>query len=127
MGPAEFEAEMQGLQVRLRLSRDIVIATDRSGQAFQITVPESHKGVKRHLFSPKCVNLCGYELHRPHLCCVANLLGMGCRLPRVKAGSLPNKIPVSIYFLSIQENRRFLVLKRFLLKKILSIAEVLAN
>jgi hypothetical protein len=126
LSPAEFEALVQGLQVRMRFGPNLVIATDRQGQAFQVTVPTSHK-VKRFRFSPKCVDLCGYELHRPHLCCVMNLFGCGCRLPRVKAGKLPAVIPVSVYFLAMQDNRRFLRVKRFLLKKVLSIAEILAN
>jgi len=115
------------LVLRMRLGPDVIIASDKNGQAYQITVPSIKKGVKRHLLSPGCVDLCGYELHRPHLCCVANVFGVGCRLPRVRDGKLAEMIPVRIYFLSIQENRKARIVKDFLLKKLLSVAEVLAN
>jgi len=128
LSPAEAKAREFGLQIRMKCGADVVIAVDRKGQAWQVTVPQSHP-VKRFRLTPKCADLCrpGYELHRPHLCCLANLIGSGCRLPRVRDGKLPAAIPVTIYFLAIQENRRFLTLKRFLLRKVLSIAEVLSN
>ena len=128
LSPAEGRAHELGLQVRMRLAPDVVIAINRRGQAYQVTVPIS-RPVKHYPLTPKCADLCrpGYELHRPHLCCLMNLLGCGCRLPRVRDGKLPEAIPVTIYFLAINENRRFGALKRALLRKWLSIAEILSN
>lgn len=123
LSPAQFEAQVQGLRVVLNLNPDIVIAVDAKGKAFQVTTVPASKQVKRHLFSPKCVDLCGYELRRPHLCCWSG----ACRLPRVKAGKLPAVIPVDVYFLGIHTTRKHAWLKRWLLKKVLSIAEILAN
>ncbi len=120
----------RGLQVKLRLSPDIVIAVDRKSQAWQITVPIS-RAVKRSRFTPACADLCvghhSYAMSRLHFCCFMNLFGVGCRLPRVRDGTLAAAIPVRVYFLAIHENRGLRVLKDFLLRKVLSVAEVLAN
>ncbi len=128
LSPAEKKADELGLCVKLRFAPDVVIAVDRKGQTYQVITPLS-RSVQRHRFTPDCADLCqqGSTLHRPHLCCLMNLFGCGCRLPRVRDGRLPSAIPVQLYFLAINENRSWLTLKRFLIHKLLSIAEILAN
>jgi hypothetical protein len=73
------------------------------------------------MFSPKCTNLCGYELKRPHLTCGC----CGWRL--MKEGKRKPVEPCTLYFLTIMHNRRFKTVKNWLLKKWLSVAEYLAN
>ena len=73
------------------------------------------------LFSLACTSLCEFPLKRPHLTCSV------CRWRRVYYRKMPSKIPVQIYQLWIRRDRRFIRLKRPLLKAVLSIAEVLAN
>jgi len=68
--PAELFAYGLGYTPMLKMDPNVVVAVDGSGNQFKIVTLPKEKLVKRHRFSPKCVGLCGYELVRPHLCCV---------------------------------------------------------
>jgi hypothetical protein len=105
----------------LRLSENMIIAVDEKGKSFKVlTLPES-KPVKRHLFSPKCVDLCGYELKRPHLTCGC----CGWRL--LKEGKIEPVEACTPYFVTIMSGRGHGWLRRRVLKGLCSLAEYVAN
>ena len=68
-----------------------------------------------------CRSLCGMDLRRPHVTC------MSCRLRRVYSCKLPKKIPVQSHTIWIHKGRRFDRIKAPLLKRLLTICELLAN
>ena len=118
---AELLCVVHGLTPMLRLNENMIIAVDERGQSFKVlTLPES-KPVRRHRFSPKCVDLCGYELRRPHLTCRC----CGWRL--LKEGKIEPVEPCTPYFLTIMHDRKHLGIKRWLLKRLCSAAEYVAN
>jgi hypothetical protein len=104
----------------LHLNPNLIIGVDDKGNSFKVVTLPDHPNVKPHFFGPKCVNLCGYDLRRPHLTCGC----CGWRL--VKEGKRKPVEPCTVYFLTIMHNRRF-PLKNWLLKRWLSVAEYLAN
>lgn len=118
---AELLAYAHGLTVMLRLSPNWVIAVDEKGQSFKVlTLPEP-KPVKRHRFSPKCVDLCGYELRRPHLTCGC------CGLRLLKEGKIGPVEACTPYFLTIMRDRGHQRVRRKVLKWLCSAAEYVAN
>jgi len=68
-----------------------------------------------------CQVLCGKQLRRPHLSCLT------CRTRRAYYGRMPNRIEVDLYVLNIWKHRRFARAKDAILKRLLSLCEVLAN
>ncbi len=67
---AELFAYGLGYVPMLNMGTDVIVAVDFSGNQFKIVTLPKEKTVKRFLLSPRCVGLCGYELKRPHLCCI---------------------------------------------------------
>lgn len=118
---AELLCVAHGLAPMLRLSENMIIAVDEKGNSFKVlTLPEP-KPVKRHRFSPKCVDLCGYELKRPHLTCGC----CGWRL--LKGGKIGPVEACTPYFLTIMRDRGHRWLKSRVLKLLCSMAEYVAN
>lgn len=110
-----------GLTPMIRLSEHMIIGVDEKGCSFKVlTLPES-KPVRRHRFSPECVDLCGYELKRPHLTCRC----CGWRL--LKEGKIEPVEPCTPYFLTIMSNRGHRGLRAWVLKRLCSMAECVAN
>jgi hypothetical protein len=105
----------------LRLSADMIIAVDEKGCSFKVLALPELKPVKRHWLSPECVDLCGYELRRPHLTCGC----CGWRL--LKEGKIGPVEACTPYFLTIMSDRGHRRLKRWALKKLCSMAEYVAN
>jgi len=124
MSPAVFEAEaVQGLKTVLNLDSNFVIAINRKGEAFQVTVLAPKLDAPLSCwFGPKCVRYCGFRLRRWHLTCL-----FACRYRALEKGKISAVEPVETYFLGVLKNRRFKRVKGFLLKKVLAVAECLAN
>jgi len=70
-------------------------------------IPEE---LPRRRFAFPCRNLCGQDLKRPHLTCLATLLGMGCRMRLSWNKKLPPIIELegicTLQFMP-RKNRRF--------------------
>lgn len=87
------------------------------------------KNFMKELYEPKahslgsypCQSLCRYTLHRPHLTC------QFCRARRVAIGKMANLFPVNPYVLHIRVDRRHALIKDFILKRWLTVAELLAS
>jgi len=118
---AELLCVAHGLTPMLRLSENMIIAVDEKGNSFKVLSLPNSKPVKRHRFSPKCVDLCGYELKRPHLTCGC----CGWRL--LKEGRIGPVEACTPYFLTIMQNRGHRWLKRRILKLLCSVVEYVAN
>jgi len=82
--------------------------------------PRDFKRVRRLLGLP-CQSLCGHSLRRPHLTCLK------CRIRRVLNGDLPEAFPVGVYLFTYVKGRRMEGAKNWLMKRLLSLAEFLAN
>jgi len=72
-------------------------------------------------FALPCHTLCHFHMARPHLTC------LHCKLRRVESGEMPDTILVELYTLAIWLDRPHARLKSWLLKPVLSIAELLAG
>lgn len=118
---AELLCVAHGLTPMLRLSENMIIAVDEKGVSFKVLTLPVSKPVKRHWFSPKCVGLCGYELKRPHLTCRC----CGWRL--LKEGKIGPVEACTPYFLTIMRDRGHRGLRAWVLKRLCSVAEYVAN
>jgi len=118
---AELLCVAHGLTPFLRLSENMIIAVDEKGCSFKVLTLPNSKIVKRHRFSPKCIDLCGYELKRPHLTCGC----CGWRL--LKEGKIEPVEACTPYFLTIMRDRGHRRLRAWVLKKLCSAAEYVAN
>ena len=129
--PAELFAYGLGYTPIIPMGPNALVAIDLSGNQYKIVVLPKEQRVKHHLLSPKCIGLCGYELKRPHICCVTyacdfkklikgkvELLGVG----RIRGAIFPLE---TTYVCTIKKNlgRR----RRWLAKKNASLFEVLTN
>jgi len=92
----------------------------RGGRTFQVLHPEI-SSLQPALGGFACQVLCGKKLRRPHLSCLT------CRTRRAYLGKMPNRIEVRLYVLSIWKHRRWARVKDALLKRLLTLCEVLAN
>lgn len=68
-----------------------------------------------------CQNLCNLTLNRPHFSCAH------CTVRKVYYKKMNSKEPVTLYILPIYRRRRHLILKSFILKRLLSVCEALAR
>jgi len=118
---AELLCVAHGLTPMLKLSENMIIAVDEKGNSFKMLTLPNSKPVKRHRFSPKCIDLCGYELKRPHLTCGC----CGWRL--LKEGKIGPVEACTPYFLTIMRDRGHRRLRAWVLKRLCSVAEYVAN
>jgi len=104
-----------------KIGRHISIYVDRYGRYYQhVVVPKAFKR-KSSAFAFPCQGLCGHNLRRPHFSCLF------CRLRRVCFDKMPSLFEVRPYVLLIKRERRLRKVKDILLKKLLTLAEFLAN
>jgi len=115
------------LQTLMGRTRNLILWCDDEGRLTLETVwkPEGIRERARDLpkrpFAMACRPLCGFDLKRPHLTCIA-----GCRIRRVYYGKLPNTIEldrIEFYELRVLKRRRFNRLKDILMKQALSLIE----
>ncbi|MGB9672066.1 MAG: hypothetical protein ACPLZY_02850 [Candidatus Norongarragalinales archaeon] len=76
---------------------------------------------KAKLGGMPCQHLCGHGFRRFHLTCAF------CRVRRVYMGKMPSRIRVTPYLMLIWVDRPHRRLKDLFLKKLLTLAEFLAN
>ena len=91
------------------------------GELYQIIRVKPDRNFNNKLGGMPCQSLCGHNYKRFHLTC------MFCRLRRVYYGKMPSKIRVAPYMLLIWKDRKHSKIKNLLLKKLLTICELLAN
>jgi len=121
LSPVELRALAYGITPFYKLNDSILYGFDEKGETFAVySLPEPQENVRRARFAPKCVNLCGHDLKRPHLTCRV------CRYRKIKDGKLSVLVPVTVYVLSMGRNRRFERFQRWLVKKLLALVEVVA-
>ena len=121
LSPVELRALAYGITPFYKLNDSILYGFDEKGQTFAVySLPEPNDNVRRARFAPKCVNLCGHDLRRPHLTCNV------CRYRKIQKGELPPLVPVRVYVLSMGMNRQFERLQGWLVKKLLALVEFVA-
>lgn len=84
-------------------------------------MPPINYPYNKSMFGPPCQALCGHRLNRWHMSCFT------CRIRRVWMGKVPSKGKVSVYVMYIQKDLPFKTLRRILLKRLLTLCEVLAT
>jgi hypothetical protein len=118
--PLMLEAYINDITPFYRVNDKILYGVNSKGETFAVYwLPERQKKVKPR-FAPGCMDICGQNLHRPHLTCRV------CRYRKIADRKLPNVVPVKIYVLSMGTNRRFERLQAWLVKKLLAVVEYLA-
>jgi hypothetical protein len=121
LSPVELRALAYGITPFYKLNDSILYGFDEKGQTFAVySLPEPNDNVRKARFAPKCVNLCGHDLRRPHLTCNV------CRYRKIQKGKLPPLVPVRVYVLSMGMNRQFERLQGWLVKKLLALVEFVA-
>jgi len=121
LSPVELRALAYGITPFYKLNDSILYGFDEKGETFAVySLPEPNDNVRKARFAPKCVNLCGHDLRRPHLTCNV------CRYRKIQKGELPPLVPVRVYVLSMGMNRQFERLQGWLVKKLLALVEFVA-
>ena len=120
LSPVELRALAYGITPFYKLNDSILYGFDECGNTFAVySLPEPKK-VRRARFAPRCRNLCGHDLKRPHFTCHV------CRYRKIQKGELPVLVPVRVYVLSMGTNRQFEGLQAWLVKKLLALVEFIA-
>jgi hypothetical protein len=120
LSPVELRALAYGITPFYKLNDSILYGFDESGNTFAVySLPEPKKANKAR-FAPRCINLCGHDLKRPHFTCHV------CRFRKIQKGELPVLVPVKVYVLSMGTNRQFEGLQAWLVKKLLALVEFIA-
>jgi len=110
------------LKLWMALSNHSAVCIGEDGRFYQVFRLEgASKASNGPLGSMPCQELCGNTLQRTHITCLT------CRARKVWLGQLPKVIHIGTYILTWREGRRFQAVKQPILKKLLTIAEFLAN
>jgi len=118
LSPVELRALAYGITPFYKLNDNILYGFDEKGQTFAVySLPEPNTKVRKARFAPRCRNLCGNNLKRPHLTCHV------CRYRKIQKGELSVLVPVRVYVLSMGTNRQFEGLQAWLVKKLLALVE----
>jgi hypothetical protein len=104
------------------LSVYIDTRTGRLGLFEILLDPSRYARLKRRPFTMPCRPICGYDLKRVHLTCLI------CRARRVFSGKMSEKVELEdAYTIFIAKRRHLASVKSILLRRLLSICELLAN
>jgi len=125
LSPVEIRALAYNITPFYKLNPHILYGFDPSGSTVAVYSLPKPTGRKRSLLArlfgaPECVNLCNYNLLRRHTICGV------CRLKKIKEGKLPPIVPVTVYVLSMGRDRQFEEFQGWLVKKLLTLVEVIA-
>jgi len=107
------------LSLWMKLSNHSMVCIGEDGHFYQVFKIEAP--AKPGSGPMPCQSLCGHRLRRPHITCLT------CRARKVWLGQLPKMFHIGVYILTWREGRRFQAVKQPILKKLLTIAEFLAN
>lgn len=125
LSPVEIRALAYGITPFYKLNDHILYGFDQSGNTFAVyNLPEKTERKRSRwarLFGvPECVNRCDYNLLRRHLTCGV------CRYKKIEEGKLPTVVPVTVYVLSMGQNRQFDRSQSWLVKKLLALVEFIS-